>query len=345
MDRRFKVVITDFISGSLDPERTILDSVATVKALEASTEEDLIGRIEDADAVMMYHYLPTLSRRTIERLERCRLIVRCGVGYENIDYRTAADHGIPVANVPDYGTEDVADSAIGMMLSLTRGIAYLNMRLRHGQGEWSYLQAAPLHRLRGQVLGIVGLGRIGTAVAVRAKAFGMDVIYYDPYKESGYDKALGIARAESLDVLLKRSRVVTLHCPLTDGTRHMIDAEQIGKMLRGSYLINTARGGVVSTAAVADALASGQLAGAGIDVLDQEPPRKDNPIICAWRDPQHAAHDRLIINPHSAFYTEEGLADMRVRGAEACLAALTGQPIPNQIHGPVAEQRTITAKS
>jgi D-3-phosphoglycerate dehydrogenase/C-terminal binding protein len=179
---------------------------------------------------------------------------------------------------------------------------------------------------------VVGLGRIGTAAALRAKALGMDVAFYDPYKPSGYDKALGIRCVEDLGELLAQSYVVSLHCPLTDETHHLINRQTIAKMPAGSYLVNTARGLVVDTAAIPDAVASGHLAGAGIDVLEHEPPAADHPLVNAWRDPAHPAHHRVIINPHSAFYSEEGLMDMRTKGSHACRKALCGQPIPNVVN-------------
>ena len=230
--------------------------------------------------------------------------------------------GIPVANVPDYGTEEVADTAIGMMLALSRGVHFMNSRLREGEGPWMYTQVAPLWRLRGRAFGIVGLGRIGTAAALRAKAFGMEVLFYDPYKADGCDKSLGVHRVETLDEILARSFVLSLHCPLSEETRHLINAQLIARMQAGSYLINTARGAVVDTTALPEAIACGKLAGAGIDVLEHEPPSPDHPLLAAWRDPGHPAHHRLILNPHAAFYCEEGLLDMRSKGAEACRRAL-----------------------
>jgi D-3-phosphoglycerate dehydrogenase/C-terminal binding protein len=274
---------------------------------------------------MVYHSI-TLTKRTIERLKHCRLIVRCGVGFDNVDHGFARTMGIPVANVPDYGSEEVADTAIGMALALARGITVLNSRLRAGEGPWSHTAVAPLHRLRGRIFGIVGLGRIGTAAAVRAKAFGMEVVFYDPWKPDGYDKALGIRRVEELGELLQQSHVLSLHCPLSDETRGMITAEALAQLPRGAFLVNTARGGIVDTAAVAAAIASGHLAGAGIDVFPQEPP-VDDPLVAVWRDPSHPAHHRVLVNPHAAFYSEAGLFDMRVKGAEACRKALLGVPV------------------
>ncbi len=326
-----QVVVTDFIQEPLTLERNILGDSADVIALEAESEDDLIGRIEDADAIMMYHFI-SLTRKTIERLQRCRLIVRCGVGYDNVDYQFARECGIDVANVPDYGSEEVADSAIGMMLCLTRGIHLLGRRLQRKAGPWIYTQAQPLHRLRGQTIGIVGIGRIGTATALRAKAFGMQVQFYDPYVPDGRDKSLGVLRVESLEELLSSSDIVSLHCPLTEETRHLINSETLAIMKRGAYLINTARGGVADAEAVLQAIESRRLAGAALDTLEEEPPRDDDPVIVAWRDPNHAAHDRLILNPHSAFYSEQGLEDMRIKGSQNCLRVLQGEAPRNVVN-------------
>jgi C-terminal binding protein len=326
-----RVVIADFHHGSAEVEQGILGDLATVEALNVSTEEELWGRVEDAVAVMVFHTL-RVTRATIERLERCRLIVRCGVGYDNVDHVFARSRGIPVANVPDYGNEEVADSAIGLMLALTRGINLQNTRLKAPGADWRYGYVAPLRRLRGETLAIVGLGRIGTATALRAKALGMDVAYYDPYKPDGYDKALGVRRVETVEELLAQAYVLSCHCPLTPETHGMIDAAAIEQMPRGSYLINTSRGCVVDVAAIPAAIASGRLAGAGIDVLPQEPPPEDHPLIIAWRDPNHPCHQRVILNAHNAFYSEQGLRDMRVKGAEACRRLLTGLPLRNVVN-------------
>ena len=331
MGAQLLVVITDFLHDELQLERRILGETAAVTALGAHDEDELVGRIEQADALIVYHEV-AVRRKTIARLEHCKLIVRGGVGVDNVDVEFARQRGIPVANVPDYGSEEVADTAIGMTLALARGVHFFNSRLRAAKGVWSYEQVVPLARLRGGTFGVVGLGRIGTAVALRAKALGMGVVFYDPYKPDGYDRALGVRRAETLEELLSQSLVVSLHCPLTDETRQMIDAAAIARMPRASYLVNTARGGVVDTRALPEAIASGQLAGAGIDVLEQEPPPEDDPLLVAWRDPNHAAHHRLILNPHAAFYSEEGLLDIRRKSAEACRRALLGLPLRNVVN-------------
>ena len=332
MSNPFKVVVTDFVEEPASFEREILGDIAEVKTLQAIGEEHLVGKVENADAIMLYHYV-TITRPTIERLTNCRLIVRCGVGYDNIDHVFARERGIDVANVPDYGSEEVADSAIGMALALARGFHFLNNRLRDDSGApWSYEPAKPLRRLREETFGIVGVGRIGTATALRAKALGMKVAYYDPYAPDGRDKALGIRRMEDLDDLLRQARVLSLHCPGTDETKNLIDDRALSLMPEGSFLVNTARGTVTDGEAIAKALQSGKLAGAAIDVLPQEPPTEDTPLLQAWRDPKHPAHHRLILNPHAAFYSEEGIDDMRIKGSDNCLRVLKGLPARNVVN-------------
>ena len=327
---RFRAVVTDFVSGEPTAERAVLGDLAEVVALDATHESELAGKVEDADVLMVYRV--TVRADTIARLTRCKLIVRCAVGYDNIDHLVARGRGIPVCNVPDYGTEEVADTAIGLMLALARGNHFHNSRLRHGVMPWNYATAAPISRLRGKVFGVVGLGRIGTAAALRAKAFGMDVVYFDPFKPAGYDKALGVRRAESLAELLRQAFVVSVHTPLTDGTRNLIDAAALAAMPRGAVLLNTARGACVDATAIPTAIASGHLSGAGIDVLPDEPPPDDHPLLVAWRDVNHPCHDRVILTPHSAFYSEEGILDMRTKGAQECRRALLGEPLRNVVN-------------
>lgn len=330
MARKAKVVVSDTVVESLDHERRVLDDIAELVAVDAVTEEALWGHVDDCDAFMFYHPLP-LTERTIGRMRSCKVIVRCGVGYDNVDIACARRRGIPVVNVPDYGTEEVADSAIALTLSLTRGVHLLTSRMRRRE-PWVFTQGRPLYRLRGRTFGVVGLGRIGTATALRAKALGMDVVFHDPYVPDGRDKAIGVRRAESLRELLAQSFVVSLHCPLTPETRHLINRDTLAQMPRGSHVVNTARGGVADVLAVLDAVTSGHLAGAALDVLEVEPPPEDHPLLIAWRDPAHPAYDRIILNPHVAFYSEEGLADMRIKGSENCRRVLLGQPPRNVVN-------------
>lgn len=333
MSKKARIVVTDFLEEPLTVEREILGDVAEVVALGARTAQELRGRLSDADALLVYHFLQ-IDRLAMEEMQHCRLIVRCGAGFDNVDCEVADRLGIPVANVPDYGSEEVADTAIGALLTLSRGTHFLNHRCQRTGSPWTYALAAPLYRLRGRVLGIIGLGRIGTAAALRGKALGMDVVYYDPYVASGCDKALGIRVADSLEELLSQSNIVSLHCPLSDETRHLINDATLRLMPPGSIVINTARGGVVDALAVLRGLEQGRLLGAALDVLEQEPPAEDHPLLVAWRDPSHPAFERLLLTPHAAFYCEEGLLEMRRKGSENCLRVLQGKSPRNVVNSP-----------
>jgi len=209
---------------------------------------------------------------------------------------------------------------------------YCNTRLRSNLGIWSYTQAVPVHRLRGRKFAIVGIGRIGTAAGQRAKALGMEVVFYDPHVPEGLEREQDVRRVGTLEELLAQAHVLSLHCPATPETIGMIGREQIARMPRGSFVINTARGKVLDTSAIPPAIRSGQLAGAGIDVLPVEPPPKDDALIAAWRDPNDPCHDRVIITPHAAFYSEDGMVDIRVKASECCRKAVLGEPLPNVVN-------------
>jgi D-3-phosphoglycerate dehydrogenase/C-terminal binding protein len=325
------VTITDYLTDDLQPERDVLEELAEVRALNASSEQQLLGKLDEADALMVFHNV-ALSRSTLMTLRRCKVIARVGVGFDNVDGAAAREIGIPLVNVPDYGTEEVADSAIGLMLALARGIVRYNLRCKQPETIWNYLPAAPLVRLRQRVFAAVGLGRIGIATVLRAKALGMDVVFYDPYLPDGYDKAFGIRRALSLEELMRQAHVLSFHCPLTNETRQMLNAQTLAWLPRGSLVVNTSRGPIVDTSILPAALESGHLAGVGLDVLPTEPPALDDPLMRAWRDPSHPAYDRAIINPHAAFYCEEGLREMRVKAALACRRALLGEPLRNVVN-------------
>ena len=220
-----------------------------------------------------------------------------------------------------------------MALTLARGIHLINSRLRAGLGAWSYQQAVPLVRLRGADVRRrrPGADRHGRGTCGR-RPWAWTWSSTIPTSRTATTRPWASAAWRRSTSCSAQSLVVSVHCPLTDETRHMIDAAAIAQMPRGSYLVNTARGGVVDTRAVPEAIASGQLAGAGIDVLETEPPPDDDPLMVAWRDPDHPAHHRLILNPHTAFYSEEGLMDIRLKTAEACRRALLGEPLRNVVN-------------
>jgi C-terminal binding protein len=253
-------------------------------------------------------------------LTNCKIIARAGTGYDNIDIVAAAEKNIPVTNVPDYGTEEVADSTICFILNLMRRTHHVCNRVKNGGYRWE--DAFGATRIRGSVLGIVGLGRIGTAVALRAKAFGFDVLFFDPFLPDGVEKALGIRRAKTLTQLLNESKIVSLNCSLSDENRYMIDEEAFKMMRKDAYLINTARGGLIKESALITALGEGQIAGAAIDVLENEPNI----------NPKLREIPNLYLSPHSAFYSDESFVELRQKCALEVKRVLSGEDAKNVVN-------------
>ena len=298
-------------------EREVLGDAANILV----HSELVADRIPDADwrradALIVYYGVP-IDAPLVERLDSCRILVRAGVGYDHIDIAACGARGIPVCNVPDYGTTEVADHAIALMLALARGLVSYHARLLadpHAGWHWS---GAPLvRRLRGGTFGIVGMGRIGTAASRRARAFDMEVCFYDPYLPDGAELGLGYRRVDSLAALLATSDVVSLHCPLTPENRNIIDAAALAAMKPGALLINTARGGLVDLGALQAALRDGRLAGAALDVLPEEPPNPEHPLIQAFRRREPGLDGRLLLTPHVAWFSPAGRADLRRKSAE-----------------------------
>ena len=248
-----------------------------------------------------------------------------------MDVEAAARKGIPVANVPDYCTNEVADHTIALLLGITRGLpAYIDsVKLEDDRWEWS--AAGHLFRMTGKTLGIIGLGRIGTAVALRAKAFGIDVAFYDPSASDGMERSLGLRRLQ-LDELLAQADFVSLHTPLTPETRGLVNADFLAKLKHGAYIVNTSRGGVVDANALEVALREGRVAAAALDVMPTEPPDPELGLVKAWRAGEDWIKHRLIVTPHSAFYSEEGEVDMRVKATATVREVLDGLPARNVVN-------------
>lgn len=248
----------------------------------------------------------------LDRLERCRIYVKPAVGFDEVPLEAWAERGIPVCNTPDYGTREVADHAMALMLTLTKSIAFHDEALRQDpRGNWRPALNPFGQRLADCTFGIVGLGRIGTAAALRAKAFDMDVVFYDPHKPNGSELALGIRRADSLADLFGQSDIVSVHTPLEPGTRNLINAEVLAASKPGLILINTARGPIVDIDALHDAMKDGLVLAAGLDVLPQEPANIEKPLVAAWHRGDEWIRNRLLITPHSAFFTPQSMRDIR----------------------------------
>lgn len=269
--------------------------------------------LRQADAIVNCRSRHLIPASLIDAMERTKVVVQAGVGFNHIDIDACARRGIPVCNTPDYGTREVADHAIGLILALIRGIPTYNERLLTRDDAWNTLAlpVPPVRRISGQVLGIVGLGRIGSAVALRAKAFELDIVFYDPGLPPGMELAMGLRRVETLEELLGQSDIVTLHCPMTPATFRLIDEKTLSQMKPGAILVNTARGEHIDLDAVEAALRSGHLCAAALDVLPREPLDRSHPLLAAWSRREDWLEGRLIVTPHAAFYTPESLVDMR----------------------------------
>lgn len=288
--------------------------------VHASPSRDLSGIPETvwrrAAGLVCYHEV-TVTAGMLDRMPNCRVVVRAGVGFDNIDLAAAGARGIGVCNTPDYGTTDVADHAIALTLAFLRGVTmYDNQVFADPVAGWRFDTVPTIRRLSTQVFGVVGLGRIGTATALRAKALGMRVLFFDPYRPTGTELALGLERVATLEALLAQADVVSLHTPLTSETRHLISTAALAAMKPQAILVNTARGGVVDLDALTPALLEGRIAGAALDVLEIEPIPAEHPLMRAWRAPGSAMRHRLVVTPHAAFYSPSSLVDLRRKSAQ-----------------------------
>ena len=307
------LIIDPQFEGDPDIEQDVAGPDVTFDILRPGDGEVSVEPLRRADAVINCRSRHKLPEHLVAEMERVRIVVQAGVGFNHIDVDACAQRGIPVCNTPDYGTLEVADHTMGLLLSLTRATTAYNNRLLRRDDAWSTLElpVPPIRRLRGQTFGIVGLGRIGLAVAARAAAFQMTVIFHDPYLPAGTEQALGYQRTTSLSDLLGVADIVSLHCPLTQETANLIDDAAIEAMKPDAILLNTSRGATLDIDAVERGLRSGKLCGAGLDVLPVEPLDRSHPLIAAWSREEAWLEGRLILTPHAAFYTPQSLIDMR----------------------------------
>ncbi|HEX7969268.1 MAG TPA: C-terminal binding protein [Stellaceae bacterium] len=281
----------------------------------------------EVDGLMISRF--AVSAEDMSRFPRLRAIVRMGVGYDKLARDAAAARNIIVCNVPDYGTTEVADHAMALVLALRRGvIQHHDTQRASPPASWRPIPGELVRRSSVQTFGIIGLGRIGTAVALRARAFGFRVVFYDPYLPNGSELALGIARAATLGDLLRQTDTLSIHTPLTPETRGMLGHAQLRLMPRGAVVVNTARGPIIELDALAALLRGGHIAGAGLDVVPVEPPMEPLPeLLRAYRTRERWLEGRLVITPHAAYYSPEAIHDTRVKAAETMRAALlTNRP-------------------
>ena len=304
--------MTDHVFEDLERERSILEPLGCELVLAPrAAEADLIEAVRDADAMLVCYAGVTAPVIEAAAEAGCRVISRYGIGYDNIDVAAATSNGILVTYVPDYCIDEVADHAMALLLALARGVHPAALAVR--AGEWA-VPHGTVHRLRGARLALIGVGAIGRSVLERARAFGIEVVGFDPYIE---DWSLEAERAETVADAVAEADFVSLHAPLTDDTRHVIGAESIALMRRAPIVINTARGPLLDMDAAAEALAGGRLRGVALDVSEIEPPPADHPL---------RSHPRAVLTPHMAFYSVEAQAELQRRAAEEVARAVRGEP-------------------
>ncbi len=331
--KRYKVLVPDAHQRDLEIEKAItgdhFDYVIYDETDPSAIPDD---EWRSCDAILVWHRM-RIQLETIAKLKNCKHIVRVGVGYDNVNVAACGDAGIPVSNVPNYGTTEVADHALAMILYLVRGLGSYEKRMKADPVAGFVAENVPVvRRIRGSRFAAIGLGRIGTAVARRAAAFDMNVAYYDPYLPEGHDLGIGFERRHSLKELLADADVISIHTPLNDETRSMVNDDLLAMCKDGAVFVNIARGGLVDIEALERALRSEKLAAAGLDVLPQEPPVNEPTLLTAWRNEEKWLAGRFIVSPHAAFYSEAGYVDMRTFSAEILMDFLLKEKIRNNVN-------------
>jgi D-3-phosphoglycerate dehydrogenase len=295
-----KVLVTDHVFSDLETERAALAEIGC--ELELAPDDDLAAHAAGAAGILVC--FAQVDEHVIAAASDCKVIARYGIGVDNVDVAAATRAGIQVTNVPDYCLDEVADHAMALLLAASRGVVEAARSVR--EGEWTVPQEG-IHRIAGRRLALIGVGRIGSRVAERARAFGFQVVAYDPYVEGG---------ATSVEEAVSGADAVSLHAPLNDETRHVIRDETLDAMQRAPVLVNTSRGGLVDLDAVTRALDDGRLSGVALDVTEPEPLPADHPL---------RTHPRAIVTPHMSFYSEEAQAELQRRAVEEVVRALSGE--------------------
>lgn len=316
----FKVVVVDTKFPSYDRERAILEPLgAVVETHHCRTPAEVLEVAAQAD-ILLVSAVP-IDATTITGLKRCRGIIRYGVGYDIVDVAAATASGIPVVNVPDYCTEEVADHTLALILASIRKLPQVARSI--SQGLWGAVAARPVHAPRGRKLGLLGVGRIGGAVVQRARPFGFAIQAHDPYLSDDDFRELGITSV-SFNDLLASSDVLSVHLPMTKETRHVIGTSSLARMKPEAFLINVSRGGLVDESALIDALDNGRIAGAALDVFEREPLEVNSPLLSV---------ENLIVTSHCAWYSEDALARLQEFAAFEAARLLRGESPKHAVNG------------
>jgi D-3-phosphoglycerate dehydrogenase len=311
------VVFTDHTFDDLDIEREILADVDADLIDAEASDERLETLLADADAVIVMY--EEVDADLLDAMPDCRVVSRTGIGFDNVDLDAATERGVYVTNVPDYCIPEVSTHAIAHLLALERKSVDYNGRLK--AGNWDVTAGRAMHRLQGQTLGLIAFGDIAQAVAEKASAFGMDVMAHDPYLDPADVADTDVTLVDDLSTLLAESDAVSVHSPLTPQTKGMIGADELATMKESAFLLNTARGGIIDEDALADAIRAGDIAGAGLDVLESEPPADDSPLLDL---------DDVVLTPHAAYNSAESVVELRTKAARNVAQTLAGD-VPDYV--------------
>jgi D-3-phosphoglycerate dehydrogenase len=318
------VAITDNAFAPIDPERRLFDEIGANVRFDpaALSEEQVLDLARDADAILCD--AAAISRRVLEALPRLKVVSEYGIGYDNIDAAAATELGVWVTNVPGFCREEVSDHAIACIMALSRRLVALDRVVR--AGRWGAGAAGPMRRLSTQTVGLIGFGRIGQATARKAVGLGLRVLAHSPHTTAERAAKHG-AEAATLERLLRESDYVVLHAPANSATTGLINGQTLALMKPTACLVNVGRGALVDERALAEALRSGRIAGAALDVFDPEPPAADNPLLPL---------ENVLLTPHAAFYSEESLADLQESAARNAIAVLRGRMPATPVNPEVA---------
>jgi len=310
-----KVIICDLDHKDIEPELKVLGEAGLdVKWLHCKSQEEVIKNCKGA-VVLLNQYIK-MDKKIFSALPDVKCIVRYGVGYDNINLSDAKEYGVQACNVPDYGTREVADQALAHMMTLVKKLALTNNLIR--RGVWDYQKNIPVFRLSDATVGICGVGRIGTAFAERVRPLCKEIIAYDAEYGQSKRKFPDFVKFVSFDELLEKSDIISVHCPRSEETYHLFGEKEFAAMKNTAYLINVARGGIVDENALLHALKNKGIAGAGLDVVENEPLTSDNPLLKL---------DTFSISPHSAWYSEQSALELKRKAAEEAVRFINGEPL------------------
>ncbi len=311
MPGKAKVVLTDYVWDSLDVEEKALEGLADLVSMQTKTPAEFLSEAGDCDAILNTYAGP-ITAEDLARMPNCRIIARYGIGVDTIDLKAATEAGIIVTNNPTYCIQEVAEHAMALMLTCARRVAFFDRQVR--AGEWNVMAGKPMFRLQGSTLGLIGFGNIAREVAVRAAAFGMNVLFSDPFVEEGQFDAPG--KKVEVEEVFRSSDFISVHPPLIPQTRGMINDGVFAQMKSTAYIINCARGPIIDTDALVRALDAGEIAGCGLDTTDPEPLPDPHPL---------RGRDNVVINPHAAWYSVEAMAGLQQGAPNEVRRVLSGE--------------------